>query len=398
MKRRRRANKEEGGTTKRVFAGLLTAALLLGLLIVGASAAETKYEPLTLVNSFATVTIDKARVIERPEDKTFDIFYGVPADAEVMVTITGAQEDFDLYIGAGFDQGEVMKDGSVLGKGSAECVLNADNVLQRVYLDGENGNTLEEDNSWVGNSEYIRQNGTYSFSLAAAEYVGSYMSLLCDRAGWSGPSSTRRTLRMSPLSQRPDDEEHWIGLIVEKAVGAASSIAPGTGAFTDVAEDSYCYDEVQWAVKKGITAGKTATTFAPGETCTKGQILTFLWRANGQPEPSAANPFTDVTESNYYDKAALWAAEQGLVSGSVFGASAPCTRAMTVTYLWTLAGKPAPEKDAAFTDVAPGAAYAKAVAWAVEKGITSGKTADTFAPDAACTRGQIATFLYRAMQ
>lgn len=375
----------------------MTAALLLGLLSVGASAAETKYEPLTLVNSFATVTIDKARVIERPEDKTFDIFYGVPADTEVMVTITGAQEGFDLYIGAGFTQGEVLKDGSVLGKGSAECVLNADNVLQRVYLDDENSSVQEQDDSWEGNSEYIRQNGTYSFSLAAAEYVGSHISLLCDRAGWPGHSGAQKTLMMNPFSQRPDDEEYWIGLIVEKAVGTASSIASSTGAFADVAADSYCYDEVQWAVKQGITAGKTATTFAPGETCTKGQILTFLWRANGHPEPSAANPFTDVTQSNYYYKAALWAAEQGLVSGSVFGASAPGTRAMTMTYLWTLAGKPSPEKDATFTDVANDVAYAKAVAWAVEKGVTSGKTANTFAPDAACTRGQIAMFLYRAM-
>lgn len=390
-------NRKESETMKRVFAGFLTAALLLGLLSVGAGAAETKYAPLTLVNSFATATIDKARVIERPEDKTFNIFYGVPADAKVTVIITGAQEGLDLYIGAGFVKGSVNTDGSVLGKGSAECVLNADNVLQRVYLEGENSSVQEQDDSWGDASDDIRQNGTYTFTINAADYVGWNMSLLCGTAGWSGPSSARRTLMMSSCSQRPDDEENWIGLIVEKAVGAASSIAPSTGTFTDVEVGSYCFDAVKWAVAQNITTGKTETTFAPGETCTNAQILTFLWRANGQPEPAAANPFTDVTQSNYYYRAALWAAEQGLVSGSAFGASAPCTRAMTVSYLWTLAGKPEDEKSAAFTDVAADAPYAKAVAWAVEKGITAGKTADAFAPDAVCTRGQIATFLYRAM-
>ncbi|WP_312280899.1 S-layer homology domain-containing protein [Oscillibacter sp.] len=183
--------------------------------------------------------------------------------------------------------------------------------------------------------------------------------------------------------------------VVEKADSKTSAAPAGT--FTDVAAGVYCFDAVQWAVAQKITTGVTATTFAPGETCTKAQILTFLWRANGQPEPTAANPFTDVTQNNYYYKAVLWAAEQGLVSGSAFGASAPCTRAMTVEYLWTLAGKPESEKSTAFTDVPADAAYSKAVEWAVEKGVTTGKAADTFAPDAVCTRGQIATFLHRVM-
>jgi len=383
---------------KKQFAGFLTAALLLGLLSVGASAAEPKYAPLTLeLYNYATLTIDKARVTYAgKEDGEYSI-YGVPADAKATITVTGAQKGYDFYIGAIF---QLLSNGNAntvrVQKKSAECILNADNVLQRVYFTGENGSELEEDTSWVGNSDYIRQNGTYSFTLNAADYVGWNFSLLCgDRT--SPHFASPDTIVHGYFLESYFEESKWISLVVEKAVGAASSIAPSTGAFTDVTADSYCYDAAQWAVKQGITAGKTATTFAPGETCTKGQILAFLWRANGQPEPAAANPFTDVTQSNYYYKAALWASEQRLVSGSVFGADAPCTRAMAVTYLWTLAGKPAPEKGASFTDVAADAAYAKAVAWAVEKGITSGKTADTFAPDATCTRGQIATFLYRAM-
>lgn len=174
---------------------------------------------------------------------------------------------------------------------------------------------------------------------------------------------------------------------------------PAQSAFTDVTADAYYADAVKWAVEKEITTGTTATTFAPNTTCTTGQILTFLWRANGSPAPTptTANPFTDVKESDYYYKAALWAAEKGMVSGTALGASTPCTRSATVTYLWKLAGEPSATKEAAFSDVPSGADYAKAVAWAVARGITSGTSATTFAPDTTCTRGQIVTFLYRDM-
>ena len=180
---------------------------------------------------------------------------------------------------------------------------------------------------------------------------------------------------------------------------ASSVPAPaGKPAFTDVAADAYYAGPVAWAVEKGITSGTTATTFSPGTTCTTAQILTFLWRAKGSPEPAGkASPFSDIKESDYYYKAALWAKENGLVSGTAFNGSAPCTRAATVTYLWKLAGSPS-AAPASFTDVSSAAKYAQAVAWAVEKGVTSGTTATTFSPDQTCTRGQIVTFLYRAYQ
>ncbi|WP_312280900.1 hypothetical protein [Oscillibacter sp.] len=155
---------KEGETTKRVFTGFLTAALLLGLLSVGASAAETKYRPLTLTRSgCATLTIDKARATGKEDRYTI---YGVPADAKATITVTGAQEGFDFYIGAIF---QPISDGSY---GSAECILNADRVLQRVFPMGENDGEPEEDNSWVNNSDYIWQNGTYSFDLNAARLCG----------------------------------------------------------------------------------------------------------------------------------------------------------------------------------------------------------------------------------
>ncbi len=167
------------------------------------------------------------------------------------------------------------------------------------------------------------------------------------------------------------------------------------GGFSDVKTGSYCADAVVWAVEKGITNGTTATTFSPNATCTTAQILTFLWRANGSPEMSGTNPFSDVAPGSFCYEAALWAAKKGLVSGSTFNGNAPCTRAATVTYLWKLAGKPA--GSANFSDVPAGASYAQAAAWAVREGITTGTTATTFSPNSTCTRGQIVTFLYRDM-
>ena len=170
---------------------------------------------------------------------------------------------------------------------------------------------------------------------------------------------------------------------------------PSTPKFTDIAANAYYADAVAWAVEKDITAGTSDTTFSPESTCTTAQILTFLWRSQGQPEPTIKNQFTDVKESDYFHKAALWASEKGLISGSTFGGNTPCTRAATVTYLWKLAGSPSAPA-ASFADIPGDSEYASAVAYAVSEKITAGTSATTFSPEATCTRGQIVTFLYRA--
>ncbi len=172
--------------------------------------------------------------------------------------------------------------------------------------------------------------------------------------------------------------------------------APAAGnRFTDVADSSPYKDAILWAVEKEITSGTTKTTFSPNTNCSTAQILTFLWRANGSPKPAKSNPFTDVKSGEYFTDAAVWAHEKGLVSGTAFGGSTPCTRAMAVTYLWKAAGSPS-AKAASFTDVPADADYANAVAWAVEQGVTAGTSDTTFSPDKVCTRGQIVTFLHRA--
>ena len=168
------------------------------------------------------------------------------------------------------------------------------------------------------------------------------------------------------------------------------------GNFTDVKTGDWFAEPVKWAVEKNITAGTSATTFSPNTDCSVAQILTFLWRANGSPKPTTANPFSDVKSGDYYADAAAWAYEKGMVSGTTFGGNTPCTRSMAVTYMWKAAGSPSAEA-ASFTDVPANADYAQAVAWAVEQGVTAGTSATTFSPDSICTRGQIVTFLYRGL-
>lgn len=172
--------------------------------------------------------------------------------------------------------------------------------------------------------------------------------------------------------------------------------------FTDVPSGAYYEDAVVWAVKKGITSGTSATTFDPDGSCTRAQAVTFLWRAAGSPEPkSAAMPFTDVPAGSYFEKAVLWAVENGITKGTsdtTFTPDASCTRAQIVTFLWRANGSHAVSGNSAFSDVAADAYYAAAVAWAEKNGVTGGIGGGLFGSDNTCTRAQIVTFLHRAMK
>ena len=174
---------------------------------------------------------------------------------------------------------------------------------------------------------------------------------------------------------------------------------PSQKGFNDVKPGDYFYDAVNWAVEKGITTGTSATTFSPNASCTRAQIVTFLWRASGSPEPkTASNPFTDVAANAYYCKAVLWAVENGITTGTsatTFSPGAPCTRAQGVTFLWRANGRKAASAAASFTDVASDAYYAPAVAWAAEQNVTGGVGNGLFSPDTTCTRAQIVSMLYR---
>lgn len=167
--------------------------------------------------------------------------------------------------------------------------------------------------------------------------------------------------------------------------------------FSDVPADSYYSDAVNWAVANGITTGTGNGEFSPDDGCSRAQIVTFLWRAMGSPEPTGSSSFNDVPADSYYGKAAQWALENGIttgVGGSSFGSNSTVTRAEVVTFLWRAAGSPT-VSGSGFADVDSSAYYSDAVAWAVANGITTGTGESTFSPDSSCTRAQIVTFLYR---
>ena len=171
--------------------------------------------------------------------------------------------------------------------------------------------------------------------------------------------------------------------------------------FVDVKKDDYYYDAVIWAVGKGIAKGVTDTTFQPNASCTRAEMVTFLYRAAGSPEPTnKVNPFTDVAEDSYYYKAVLWAVEKGIARGTsetTFSPNDTCTRGQTVAFLYRYANSPAVSGSNSFADVSETAYYYNATLWAMSEKVTEGTSATTFSPNDLCTRGQIVTFLYRYM-
>ena len=173
-----------------------------------------------------------------------------------------------------------------------------------------------------------------------------------------------------------------------------------TSPFSDVSTSAYYYEAVKWAQEKGITGGIGNGLFGPNQPCTRAQIVTFLWRAAGSPEPKSMSSFSDVSADSYYAKAVAWAVENGITTGTgdgKFSPDATCTRAQSVTFLYRAMGT-APTTVNGFTDVAADSFCADAVAWAVENGVTNGTSASAFSPSNGCTRAQIVTFLFRAYQ
>ena len=202
-----------------------------------------------------------------------------------------------------------------------------------------------------------------------------------------------------PLTDKGDGK-YTFTMPGSKVVVEASFVktAVSTG-FADVPADAYFADAVKWAVDKGVTNGLSDTMFGPYESCTRAQIVTFLWRAAGSPEPKGtAAGMTDVVSGSYYEKAVAWAIENGITTGTTattFSPDATCTRAQAVTFLARALNAKAAGK-AEFSDVPANSYFAEAVAWAAANGVTEGVGNGMFAPDNDCTRGQIVTFLYRA--
>ena len=182
---------------------------------------------------------------------------------------------------------------------------------------------------------------------------------------------------------------------LRRAESAFAKLSP----FVDVSPDDYFFEAVKWALANDVTKGTDDTHFSPNANCSRGQVVTFLWRAAGMPEADGENPFSDVTEKDYFYDAVLWAVENEITTGSGEGKFSPngnCTRGQVATFLWRAAGSPEAAGDNPFTDVTESDYFYDAVLWAVDQEITKGTSATAFSPNAICTRGQVVTFLYRA--
>lgn len=183
------------------------------------------------------------------------------------------------------------------------------------------------------------------------------------------------------------------------AMAVALIVVPASAAdFSDVKTTDYFYPAVQWAVKNGITAGTSGTTFSPGDYCTRSQVMTFLWRSNSSPKEEFSNPFTDVRSTDWFYNPVMWAVSKGITAGTTantFGPYDKCTRAQVMTFLWRNAGSPNTLGGQVFRDVAKDSYYYSAVQWAVARGITAGTGSNLFSPDKTCTRAEVVTFLFR---
>ena len=306
-------------------------------------------------------------------------------------------------------------------------VLAKSGLTSGVYLTNPSGALAS--NYYVSSTA----NGVWTVSYSAP-YSGGGSSSSSRRYDVSAPSVKHGDVTVSPKSAskgdtvtitvKPDSGYELDTLTVKDASGSKIKVKDkGDGKFTftmpaskvtvsaefaeietldfaDVSTDAYYYEAVKWAAKKGITGGIGNGLFGPNQPCTRAQIVTFLWRAAGSPEPKSMSSFSDVSADSYYAKAVAWAVENGITTGTgdgKFSPDATCTRAQSVTFLFRAIGKLVDSK-AEFSDVLTDSYYANAVAWAVENGVTNGIGDGLFGPDNSCTRAQIVTFLFRAYQ
>ena len=287
-------------------------------------------------------------------------------------------------------------------------------------LDGENNMTVTIPTGSTGNRTYTahwRYNGSgHSYSYYTIKATAGTGGSISPSGNVSVREGRDQTFTITP------DKGYAVAkvLIDSKNVGAVKSYTfenvrrthtievifmkasgnPQTGVFVDVPEGSYYEEAVNWAVEKGITGGIGNGLFGPDQSCTRAQIVTLLWRAAGSPEPKTMSSFLDVSADSYYAKAVAWAVENGITVGTsstTFSPDDTCTRAQSVTFLFRALGKLVDSK-AKFSDVPTDSYYANAVAWAVENGVTNGIGNNLFGPDNSCTRAQIVTFLFRAYQ
>ena len=274
--------------------------------------------------------------------------------------------------------------------------------LTEIEFKGSAPAITEDAFTWAVATALYPENDPSWTDAVMLDYGGTITWLpVCCR---DGHSWSEWTVKTEPTESKEGEKTRTCSVCGKTEAKVMPAGTSGENPFTDIQESDYFYEPVLWAVKEGITNGYGSdSTFCPEIECTRAQVVTFLWRAKGSPAPSSSeNPFWDVPNGEWYSDAVLWAVEQGITQGygssDTFNPNGICTRAQVVTFLQRCFGGEASSDSNPFIDVPNGEWYTTAVLWAVEEGITNGYGGnDTFAPNLNCTRGQIVTFLYRAM-
>ena len=342
----------------------------------------------------ASITMDGlALTLDSFDEQDIAVLEGVPTGQFLLTVIPKDSGATVTVNGMPAEDGMAVISGGYFKRTVTVTITSADGSATRTYtiylypavyeLPGTNTCTLHFETNGGSEIEPLRKSTGTVVDLTAFKPTRDGYSF----AGWYADEALTRKVTEVKLSVSMTVYAAW-----EKA-----EVSP----FTDVPHGSYYEEAVNWAVAQGITAGTTAATFSPDAVCTRAQAVTFLWRAAGSPAPkSDAMPFTDVAEDSYYHDAVLWAVENGVTMGTgdtTFSPDATCSRGQIVTFLWRSLKSPAAGTGTPFTDVAADAYYAEAVLWAVREDITNGTSATTFSPNADCTRAQIVTFLWRAL-
>lgn len=358
---------------KRFLSVLLAAILFLSLVPMARAANETRLydwafeifddmNELRAENGIAPLTMDETFLecaMTRAKELAANYSHTRPNGRQWYTVYTGRYKSMGENIGYGYSSAQEAHQLWANSREHRENILNPDYAVCGVGM------------VRIGNTVY----GVELFGDASC----LKKSVTGSQYGVSGGNS-------AIVSTQPTN--------TNTSTNASSTVA----GFADVPANSYYADAVKWAAAKNIVTGTGVNTFSPNSSCTRAQIVTFLWRAAGAPRYSGSCPFRDVRASDYYYQACIWASRNGIAYGTdanTFSPNRTCTRAEAVTFLWRNAGSPRVGSSSGFRDVPSGAYYATAVTWAHRNGIAEGTSSTTFSPEQTCTRAQIVEFIYR---
>ena len=334
--------------------------------------------------------------VDAAEDNAEITIVGGDTSKEYTATMTGSSKTITVKNSTGADNSI-----KVIVNGDSEDIKNGDTADFTYTRHSSSGSGTTTYTVTVGSVS----NGTVTSSHKSAASGATVTLTVKPADGYAVEAVTAKDAKGNAVKVTEKDGKYTFAMPASNVTVSASFVKkgeqPAAKLFDDVAQGAYYYDAVKWAVDKGVTNGKTSNLFGSDDPCTRAQIVTFLWRATGSPAASASVSFTDVKDSDYYAKAVAWAVEKGITNGTgdgKFSSDDTCTRAQCAAFLYRAAGLPEVTDAAAFSDVAADAYYAKAVAWAEKNGITNGLGNGKFGSDNSCTRAQIITFLYRTYQ